>query len=157
MNRCIRLPGRIGALQLLGIANQRIDVDVFDRSAVVFVLPVHSAASGGLPDMDPVGSPVAGSSKSGGIHRRFQQHRALPISRLPIGRQSAGTQRQDFARRTHGKIRNCPWLTIHCKLSCRRSSLHPIQASRGCISQAGDVHSRQARSRSQFPPSVDSC
>src|SRR5207253_6773620 len=30
--------------------------------------------------------------------------------------------------RTHGRIRNRPWLTIHCKLHCRRSSLHPIQS-----------------------------
>ena len=39
-----------------GITDQRIDIDVFDDLTVGFVLPVHAAASGGLPNIDPVGA-----------------------------------------------------------------------------------------------------
>ena len=48
------------------------------------------------------------------------------------------------------KIRNRALLTIHWRLRFRCSSLHPIQASRACIFQAGDVQSRHAISRSRF-------
>jgi hypothetical protein len=64
------------------IADERVNVDVFDVLTVAFVLPVHATASGGLPNIDPVGGPVAGSSKPGGIHQGFQQQRTMPISAI---------------------------------------------------------------------------
>src|SRR5439155_16741492 len=65
--------GGIAAETLARVAGQRIDVDVFDGSAVVFVVTVHAAAPGSLPNIDPVGGPVAGSTEALGIHQRFQQ------------------------------------------------------------------------------------
>lgn len=60
---------------LPGMADQRVDVDVFDGLAVRFVLPVHATVPGGLPHIDPVGGPVAGSSKAirGETSRRVER------------------------------------------------------------------------------------
>ena len=57
----------------LDIVDQRIDIDVFDGLTVAFVLAIHAAAPGGLPNMDPVGGAVAGAAKAGRIHQGFQQ------------------------------------------------------------------------------------
>src|SRR5579864_6820910 len=62
------------------------------------MLAVHAAASGRLPDMQPVGSTVAGSAKTAGVHQRFQQQRALTIVAFPIARYVPSTQGEDFAR-----------------------------------------------------------
>src|SRR5450755_5136410 len=59
-----------------GIADQRVKVDVFDGLTVAFVLPVHATASGGLPNVDPVGGPVAGSPKPG-LSRNKRKNRTL--------------------------------------------------------------------------------
>jgi hypothetical protein len=82
---------------LLRVAHQRINIDIFDRLAVSSTLPVHATASGGLPYMDPVGSPVAGSTKTSRIHQGFQQQGTTPISRFPVARHLPRAQRQDLA------------------------------------------------------------
>jgi hypothetical protein len=43
------------------------------------VFPAHATASGGLPDLDPVGSAIAGPAKTLRIHQGFQQ-RTMPIA-----------------------------------------------------------------------------
>src|ERR1035438_1542151 len=71
--------------------------DVFDGLTVTFVFSVHAAASGGLPNMDPVCRPVAGSAKTGRVHQRFQQHRTMSISIVRVAWQMPGAQIQEFA------------------------------------------------------------
>src|SRR5579864_1707360 len=62
-----------------------------------FVLPVHATASGGLPNLYPVGSPIAGSPKTGRIHQGFQQQGTIPVEGLPVARHLPRAQRQNFA------------------------------------------------------------
>ena len=50
--------------------------------------------------MHPVGSTVAGSAKTGGVHQRFQQQRTMPIVAFPIARHVPRTQRENFARQS---------------------------------------------------------
>jgi hypothetical protein len=58
---------------LPGVTEQGIEVDVFNGLSVAFVLTVHAAAPGGLPNMDPIGGTVAGATKAGCLHEGFQQ------------------------------------------------------------------------------------
>src|SRR5207244_12949619 len=46
---CICLPLELAASALPGIADQRVNVDIFDGLNVGFVLSVRSSAHGGLP------------------------------------------------------------------------------------------------------------
>src|SRR5258708_8627906 len=62
-----------------------------------FVLPIHATASGGLPNMDPVGSPIAGSPKTGRIHQGFQQQGTIPVADFPVARDVPRAQRQNLA------------------------------------------------------------
>ena len=62
-----------------------------------FVLPIHATASGGLPNMDPVGSPIARSPKTGRIHQGFQQQGTAPEADLPVARHLPHAQRQNLA------------------------------------------------------------
>src|SRR5439155_12385166 len=86
---------RIGAAGHRGPAGTRRCVDGL---TVGFVLSVHPSATGGLPYIDPVGGPVASSSKALCVHQRFQQQWAMPISGLPVVRQVPGVQRQNLTR-----------------------------------------------------------
>jgi len=82
---------------MLDIADQRIDVDVFESSTVFLVLSIHTPAPSGLPNMNPVGGPITGSAKAGRVHQCFQEQRTLPISGLPVAWHDPCTQRQNFA------------------------------------------------------------
>src|SRR5215469_892143 len=82
------------------VARQRINIDILDGPTVRGVLPVHAAASGGLPDMDPVGSTIAGPAKTLRIHQGFQQQRTMPIATFPVARHLPRAQRQDLARQS---------------------------------------------------------
>src|SRR5580658_150790 len=79
------------------MANQRVHVDVFDGLTVILVVPIHASPSGGLPDMEPVGGPIASAAKALRIYQRFQQQGTNPVASLPVVRYLAGTQRQDLA------------------------------------------------------------
>jgi hypothetical protein len=61
------------------MTDERIDVDFFDRLTVVSHSGVHAAAPGGLPNLGPVGSPVAGPAKGLRVHQRFQQQGTIPV------------------------------------------------------------------------------
>ena len=55
---------------------------------MIAVLPIHATAPGGPSRADPVGGPVAGSSKSVGVHQGFQQQWTMAIT----ARQQEGEQ-----------------------------------------------------------------
>src|SRR5690349_18424566 len=59
--------------------------------------PIHAPAPGGLSNMDPVGGPIAGSSKALRVDQGFQQQGTIPISDLPVVRELPGAQGQDLA------------------------------------------------------------
>src|SRR5438067_6219705 len=70
------------------------------------MLPVHATASGGLPDMDPIGSPIAGSAKTDRIHQGFQQQGTTPVASLPVARHLPRAQRQNLAGQSFDSY---PW------------------------------------------------
>src|SRR6266487_6168687 len=61
------------------------------------MLAVHAAASCGLPNMQPVGSTVAGPAKTAAVHQRFQQQRSMTIMAFPIAWHVPSTQGENFA------------------------------------------------------------
>jgi hypothetical protein len=79
------------------ISDQWINVQVFDRLAVSVVVPLHAPTPCGLSDIDPVGCPVAGSTKAVAIHQSLQQQRTMAVVTFPILRELASAQREDFA------------------------------------------------------------
>jgi hypothetical protein len=64
---------------------------------VGLVLAIHATAPGGLPDMDPVGGPVAGAAEASHIHQGFQQKGAMPESRFPRLWHLPGAECQNLA------------------------------------------------------------
>lgn len=62
----------IPAEPLPGVAHERIQVDRFDPLTMRFVLPVHTTAPSGLPDLNPVGRAIAGPAKTGRLYQGFQ-------------------------------------------------------------------------------------
>src|ERR671923_2218361 len=82
------------------IPRQRINIDILNGPTVRGVRPIHATAAGGLPDMNPVGSPIAGPAKTDRIHQGFQQQRTMTIAALPVAWHLPGAQRQDLARQT---------------------------------------------------------
>ena len=82
------------------VADQRIDIDVFDGLTVSLVFPVHAAAARGLSDIGPVGGSVASSAKAVRVHQRFQQQRARAVSGVPVVRYLPGAEGQDLARQS---------------------------------------------------------
>src|SRR5579864_1569239 len=87
----------ITAEPLSGIAHQGVKVNVLDRLSMTFMLAVHATPPPGLAHPDPVGSPVAGATKTRHIHQGFQQHGMTPEVLLPVSRHLPCTQRQDLA------------------------------------------------------------
>ena len=80
----------------MSIADQRVDVDIFDGLTVSLVLPVHAAATRGLSYMDPVGRPVAGSAKAMSIDQGFEQQRMMAIPGVQVMQHGPGAQSQDL-------------------------------------------------------------
>src|SRR5665811_1818648 len=89
-----------------GIAYQRINIHVFNRSTVSFVIAIHATAPGGVSDMYPVGGAVAGSAEASRIHQSFQEQRAISESRLPLLRHLPRAERENLARQS---LDTDPW------------------------------------------------
>src|SRR5215472_16758284 len=84
---CIAMCRRwITAQPLPGIAHQGVNVNVFDRLPMTFMLAVRATSSRGLTHPDPVGGPVASATKARHIHQGFQQNGTTPVVLLPVAR-----------------------------------------------------------------------
>ena len=79
------------------MAVEWIQVDVLHRLLAECV-PVHASTARRLAHVDPVGSAIAGTRETLGIHKRLQQQRPIAILRLPVLRQLAGRPGENHTR-----------------------------------------------------------
>ena len=65
------------------IIGQGVDKNLLDRF-LALVLGIKKAATAGLSQILPIGAPITRPNKLGRIHKRFDQHRAIPINIHPV-------------------------------------------------------------------------
>src|SRR5947208_2364864 len=85
-----------GLAQILpGVAAERINIDVFRGTILQGVMTIHSASPLSAPQRNPIGSAVAGSSKTFRVHQGLQQDWPITVALFPVLRKLPRTTRKN--------------------------------------------------------------
>jgi hypothetical protein len=115
-----------------------IKKDGFDRQCPLRVT-VELPPPLGLPDIDPVGRPVARAREVAGIGKGFEEHRAEVVTGLPVPTSCwaarAKTAEARYFTWTQGRIKNRALLTTSGQCRSRSVRVQPMKRSRGASAQ----------------------
>ena len=89
--------GRFTTRKPAGVGAEGVEEDVFGGTTLGLAGAIHTTASLGDTDLDPVGGAITGARETGGVHQGFQQKRLDLIGSAPVLGKLAGGVGQEMA------------------------------------------------------------